>query len=74
MFVGGDRACEPAGTAALITVGVPEHAKTGLGELTLTSVPVSKGLDKASGATSHWCGSVDDPHRASEVVVGEDEG
>lgn len=65
-FVDGD-----SGTAELVPTDVPGTAKATLGELVLQGV--SKGRDKASGASSHWCGTVDDPHKASEVA-GEDEG
>jgi len=70
-FVDSDRVCGSAGTAELTPTDVPGTAKATLGELALVGVP--EGRDKASGASSHWCRTVDDPHRASEVV-GEDEG
>jgi hypothetical protein len=60
-----------AGTAELTPTDVPGTAKATLGELALVDVP--EGRDKVSGASSHWYGTVDDPHRASEVA-GEDEG
>jgi hypothetical protein len=70
-FVDGDSACGTAGTAELTPTDVPGAAKAMLGELALAGM--SEGRDKASGASSHWCGTVDDPHMASEVA-GEDEG
>jgi hypothetical protein len=70
-FIDGDRVCRTAGTAELTPTDVPGTAKATLGELAM--VGVSEGRDKVSGASSHGCGTVDDPHRASEVA-GEDEG
>lgn len=70
-FVDGGSVCGTARTAELTLTDVPGTAKATLGELAL--VGVSEGRDKASGASSHWCRTVDDPHRASEVA-GEDEG
>jgi hypothetical protein len=64
--VDGDRVCGAASTAGLIPTDVPGTAKAALSELTRTSM--SEG-----GESSHWCGAVDDPHKASEVS-GEDEG
>ena len=70
-FVDGDRGCGTASPAESTPTDVPGTAKATLGERALAGV--SEGRDKASGASSHWYGTVDDPHSASEVV-GEDEG
>lgn len=59
-LVDGDRVCGMAGTAELTPTDDSGTAKATLGE-------------HASGATSFWCGMVDDPHGASDVA-GEDEG
>jgi len=70
-FVDGDRVCETAVAAKLTLTDARGTAKATLGELAL--VGVSEGRGKVSGASSQWCGMVDDPHSASEVA-GEDEG
>ena len=67
-----DCVCGTAGMAELTSIDVPGTAKaTLLGEPALAGL--SEGRGKAPGASSHWCGTVDDPHMASEVA-GEDEG
>ena len=70
-FVDGDRVCGTAGTAELTPTDVPGTAKATSDELAL--VGVSESRDKDSGASSHRCGKVDDPHKVSEAA-GEDEG